>query len=394
MAAVPWGSEAGASTPHCSRFESVASPPVQVPISVVDVGEDEERLVLEVLRSGMLAQGPMVQRLEALVAGIAGVPHAVAVNNGTTALVAALQALGLQPGDEVVTSPFTFVATLNAILEAGATARFADIRPDDFAVDADAVAAAVGPRTRVLMPVHLYGQAADMGRLMPVAEQHGLAVVEDAAQAIGAAFGDRACGSFGVGCFSLYATKNVATGEGGVITTADDAVADRLRLLRNQGMRVRYQYEVPGHNYRMTDLQAAVGVPQLERLGTLTARRQANAAYLREHLAGLPGVRLPDALPGRVHVWHQFTLLLEEGCPVTRDELAAALTAEGVGNGFYYPRTVFDYDCYRNRPDVVIDDVPEASRIAANVISIPVHPKLTPEQLSHVVGAVRRAVGG
>src|SRR3954454_24448100 len=189
---------------------------VVIPISVVDVG-DAEPLVLEVLRSGVIAQGPMVRRLEESFAEAIGVRHAVAVNNGTTALVAAMQVLGLQPGDEVITSPFTFVATLNAILEAGATARFADIREDDFAVEPAAVAKLVNDRTKALMPVHLYGQTADMGPLMDIAGQHGLPVVEDAAQAHGATYQGTGAGSFGIGCFSFYATKNLTTGEGGMV---------------------------------------------------------------------------------------------------------------------------------------------------------------------------------
>lgn len=214
-----------------------------IPITVVDV-RDAEDLVVEVLRSGAIAQGPMVKRFEDAFAAVSGTKHAIAVNNGTTALVAALQVLGLKPGDEVVTSPFTFVATLNAILEAGATVRFADIRRDDFAIDPDAVVKAVTDRTKVLMPVHLYGQTADMGKLAPLAAERGLTVIEDSAQAVGASFEGKQAGSFGIGCFSLYATKNITTAEGGVITTDDDALADKLRVLRNQGMRARYQYEV------------------------------------------------------------------------------------------------------------------------------------------------------
>ncbi len=246
---------------------------IDIPISTVRLGADEERLVLEVLRSGHLAQGPMVARLEAGFADVARVRHVVAVSSGTTALVAALQALEVGPGQEVVTSPFTFVATLNAILEVGAAPRFADISLRDFCMDPERVADACTSRTRVLMPVHLYGQPADMGRLVPIAQERSIAVVEDAAQAHGAELDGRAVGSFGLGCFSLYATKNVTTGEGGLVTTDDEALADRLRLLRNQGMRNRYEYEVPGHNYRLTDLQAAVGIPQLERLATTTSAR-------------------------------------------------------------------------------------------------------------------------
>ncbi|MEU4801353.1 DegT/DnrJ/EryC1/StrS family aminotransferase [Actinosynnema sp. NPDC023587] len=363
-----------------------------IPITVVDVAAAEE-LVLQVLRSGAIAQGPMVKRFEDEFGKVAGVPHAVAVNNGTTALVASLQVLGLKPGDEVVTSPFTFVATLNAILEAGATARFADISEDDFNVDPEAVARAVTPATKVLMPVHLYGQMADMGRLVPLAARHGLAIVEDAAQAVGATFEGKPAGSYGLGCFSLYATKNITTAEGGVITTADDTLADRLRVLRNQGMRQRYQYEVAGHNYRMTDVHAAIGIPQLEQLATITEARQRNAEALSKGLADITGLKTPRTLPGRTHVWHQYTVLITDDAPVSRDEVAAKLTEKGIGNGIYYPKTVFDYDCYRDNPNVVISDVPVAEKVARQALSLPVHPKLTDAELDAVVGAVREVLG-
>jgi perosamine synthetase len=362
--------------------------PYMIPITAVDV-QEAEPLVLEVLRSGVIAQGPMVKRFEDLFAGLVGVDHAVAVNSGTTALVASMQVLDLRPGDEVLTSPFTFVATLNAILEAGATARFADIGADDFCLDPAAVAAAVGPRTRVLMPVHLYGQMADMNWLVPLAERHGLALVEDAAQAVGATIEGRPAGSYGLGCFSLYATKNVTTAEGGVITTGDAALADRLRVLRNQGMRQRYQYEVPGHNYRMTDLHAALGIPQLGRLAELNELRRHNAELLTKGLVGLPGLRLPATLPGRAHVWHQYTVLVTEEAKVGRDELAARLAERGIGTGVYYPKVVFDYDCYREHPDVIVGDVPIARRVATQALSLPVHPKLSDADLDAIVDAVR-----
>jgi dTDP-4-amino-4,6-dideoxygalactose transaminase len=362
-----------------------------IPITVVDV-RDAEPLVSEVLRSGAIAQGPMVKRLEDGFARTAGTSHAVAVNSGTTALVASLQVLDLRPGDEVITSPFTFVATLNAILEAGATARFADIRAEDFCVDPDAVAGAIGDRSRVLMPVHLYGQMADMGKLAPLAAEHGLAIVEDAAQAVGATLAGRAAGSYGLGCFSLYATKNITTAEGGVITTDDDTLADRLRVLRNQGMRARYQYEVAGHNYRMTDLHAAVGIPQLDRLTELTERRVKNAAVLAEGLAGLPGLTVPTVGAERTHVWHQFTVLVGEDAAVSRDELAARLTELGVGTGVYYPKVVFDYDCYRDHPGVIATEVPVATRVAGQALSLPVHPKLTDMELDTIIAKVRQVL--
>ncbi|MGH3951339.1 MAG: DegT/DnrJ/EryC1/StrS family aminotransferase [Pseudonocardiaceae bacterium] len=367
-----------------------------IPITVVDV-RDAEPLVLEVLRSGSIAQGPMVERLEQGFARIAGTEHAVAVSSGTTALVASLQALGLRPGDEVITSPFTFVATLNAILQAGATVRFADIHPDDLTLAPDQVAGAITPRTKVLMPVHLFGQTADMGTLSALAAEHGLRIVEDAAQSVGARFDGRRAGSYGLGCFSLYATKNVTTAEGGVITTDDDELADRLRVLRNQGMRARYAYELVGHNYRMSDLHAAVGIPQLDRLAERTAARRRNAARLSEGLAGTPGLWLPTEAPGREHVWHQYTVQIGPHAIVDRDELAEALTRHGIGTGIYYPRPVFDYDCYRGHPqiaEVSPGDVPVARKAAMQVLSLPVHPVLTETDVDAIVATVREVLGG
>jgi len=354
----------------------------------VAVDDDVKRAVLAVLDSGHLAQGPVVRELEEEFAALCGVRHAVAVNSGTTALVASLQALDVGPGDEVVTSPFTFVATLNAILESGATARFADIGAHDFNVDVAAVASAVGERTRVLMPVDLYGQPAALPELSEVAGRVGARVVEDAAQAHGATVAGRATGSFDVGCFSLYATKNITTAEGGVITTDDDHLADRLRVLRNQGMRDRYAYVEPGHNYRLTDLQAAVGLPQLRALRRATERRREHARYLTQHLDGLPGLVVPAIAPERTHVFHQYTIRVTRDAAVTRDALAAHLRERGIGSGVYYPRPVYDYDCYREHPRVVSEPMPEAERAASEVLSLPVHPLLDGHALDRIVTAV------
>lgn len=363
-----------------------------IPITTVRFGPEEEELVLEVLRSGQLAQGAYVERFEREFAALHDVEHAVAVNNGTTALVVAMEALAIGSGDEVITTPFTFVATLNAILEAGATARFADIG-DDFNIDPANIAALVGDRTRAVMPVHLYGYMADMDPIMALAADRGLQVVEDAAQAVAARYHDRPAGSFGVGCFSLYATKNLNTGEGGMVTTNDAAVADRLRLLRNQGMRQRYQYEVAGHNYRMTNLAAAVGLPQLSRIHEINEARQANAAALRAGLTGIPGLVLPsEPAAGRTHVYHQFTVRITDEARLTRDAVIDELTARGIGCGIYYPKVVYDYDCYRNHPGVVADPVPNAARTVTEVLSLPVHPYLTPNDVDQIVDTVRKVL--
>jgi perosamine synthetase len=364
-----------------------------IPISSVHFGAEEEKLVVSVLRSGLIAQGPMVKRFEDGFAEAFGVRHAVAVNNGTTALVAALQVLDLNPGDEVVTSPFTFVATLNAILEAGATAAFADIREDDFNIDPAAVAAAITDRTRVLLPVHLYGQMADMDPLVALADRHGLSTVEDAAQSHGASYRGRPVGDHGLATYSFYATKNMTTGEGGMITTNDDTLADRLRVLRNQGMRERYAYEVAGHNYRLTDLQAAIAIPQLARYADTVARRQQNAASLQAGLGSIPGLAVPRELEGRRHVWHQFTVRVLEDAPVSRDEFVARLHEAGVGAGVYYPRLLHEYDAYRDHPRVRKAEVPVAARVAAQVVSLPVHNAVTKDDISRIIDTVAGVMG-
>ncbi len=364
-----------------------------IPISAVVLGADEERLVIEVLRSGQLAQGPMVERLEREFAAYCGTRHAVAVANGTVALVAAMRALGVGPGDEVVTSAFTFVATLNAILECGARARFADIDRASFNVDPVSLADVCTDSTRVVMPVHLYGQAADMAAVTAVADQHGAAIIEDAAQAHGAAIGKCRVGGAGLGTFSFYATKNLTTGEGGIVTTNDDDLADRLRLLRNHGMRARYEYEFAGTNFRLTDVQAAIALPQLARLDATIEQRQANAARLTAGLAGIPGLVTPVVTPGYRHVFHQYTVRVTGEAALDRDALAAQLASRGVQSGIYYPRVVFDYDCYLAHPNVVASDVPVARAVAREVLSLPVHTSLAAADLDHIVDAVRASLG-
>jgi len=356
------------------------------------IGELEEKLVLEALRSGRLVNGPMLERFEEAVREVVGTRHAVAVNNGTSALIASLLAHGIGPGDEVITSPFTFVATLNAILHVGATPRFVDIG-DDFNLDPALLGDAIGPATRVLLPVHIYGCPADMDGISSAVAGRELIVVEDAAQALGAACAGRPVGSFGTGCFSFYATKNVTTGEGGVVTTDDDEIAATIRILRNQGQRAQYDYARPGFNLRMTELQAGLGVAQMTRLAAIVDARRANAATLAEGLAGIPGLLLPSEPAGRRHVFHQFTLRVTPGARLTRDELLDHLEHRGVLAGVYYPRPVFDYDCFRDDPRIGSPAAPNAFRVSREVLSLPVHPGLTETDLACIVDSVRGALG-
>lgn len=360
-----------------------------IPISVPALGAAEEALVLEVLRSGMLAQGPKVARFEELCAEMAGVAHAVAVANGTVALEASLEVAGIGPGDEVITSPFTFAATLNAILSRGATARFADIGTD-FTVDPASVAALVGDRTRAIMPVHLYGLMADMEAISAIASDRAIALVEDAAQAHGASIGERRAGSYGLGCFSFYATKNVTSAEGGVITTASAEMADRLRVLRNQGMRARYEYVAIGHNWRMTDLAAAVAIPQMERLDEIIAGRNRNAARLTELIGDAHGITTPAVPAGRTHVWHQYTVLLPAGCD--REAVVDGMKRRGIGTGAYYPGLVWDHAPYRDHPGVVRGETPRAADAAARCLSLPVRPELGDPELERIARALLESV--
>lgn len=365
-----------------------------IPITVVKVDPRAHELVSEVLTSGRLAQGPMVERFEQLVAGMCGTRHAVAVSNGTVSLVAALQAVGIGPGDEVITSPFTFVASVNAILQCGANVRFADIDPVTFNMSPGALAEQLSDSTAAVMPVHLYGQAADMTGLTAVIGDRDIPVIEDAAQAHGAETDGRRVGGYGLGSFSFYATKNISTGEGGAVTTDDDDLADRLRLLRNQGMRERYVYEIVGHNYRMTELQAAVGIPQLERLEEINESRRANARMLSAGLSDVPGVVTPEVREGATSVWHQYTIRVTSDSAVDRDAMVTGLEQAGIGCGIYYPRVAYDYECYRSDPNVTITACPEAERAAREVVSLPVHPHLDEADIDTIVAEVRRLATG
>jgi len=238
------------------------------------------------------------------------------------------------------------------------------------------------------MPVHLYGYPADMLEITDVVRRRGVVVVEDAAQALGASQDDRPVGSFGTGCFSFYATKNLTTGEGGVVTTDEDEVAHALRVLRNQGQLARYEYERPGFNLRMTELQAALGVAQMSRLPDIVEARQRNARVLSDGLRGIDGLILPDVTPGRRHVFHQYTVRVTEEARLTRDELHRHLEASGIGCGVYYPRPVFDYACFRREPRIGDPTTPHASQAAGQVLSLPVHPNLSPADLQSIVDAI------
>ncbi len=358
-----------------------------IPIARPDIGSDEVQAVTEVLTSGMIAQGKKVAELEARWAQNCGVRHAIATSNGTTALMSILAGLGLGPGDEVITVSHTFAATANAILYTGATPVFVDIQPETYLMDPDLVEAAITPRTKVILPVHLFGLVADMEAIGAIAERHGLTVVEDACQAHDATYRGRKAGSFGPAAFSLDATKNMTTGEGGFVTTDDDRLADWIRLYRNQGMRARYQFEMLGYNFRMTDINAAIGLVQLDKLEANTARRRTIAARYDDAFADLP-VKRPVTPPDRTHVFHQYTLDVGP----RRDEIVAALREAGVGADIYYPIPVHRQPYIRERG--LTADLPVTDAAAAHTLALPMHPGLSEEELATVVSAVRQAILG
>jgi perosamine synthetase len=363
-----------------------------IPISRVVIDAATQALVQEVLQSGQLAQGPMVARFEDHCRAMAATAHAIAVNNGTTALELALQALDIGPGDEVITTPFTFAATINAIVHSGAEVRFADVT-DDYTIDPAGVEAQINGRTKAIMPVHLYGLPSDMNALAPIAQKHGLSMIEDAAQSHGATVDGQPVGGYGLACFSFYATKNLSTGEGGVVTTNDDALAEKMRVLRNQGMRARYAYEMPGHNYRMMDLVAALAMSQFEQRATMEEARRANADFLSKGLADIDCLVLPYEPEGRRTVWHQYTVRLRPDAHISRDDFMAGLLERGVGCGVYYPKAAYDYDCYRNHPRIHVTECPNTEAFATSVVSLPVHQHLTSDELDTIVRVTREVLG-
>ena len=356
-----------------------------IPIARPDLGDEEAAAVAEVLASGMIAQGKRVAELEERWAELIGVPHAIAMGNGTLALMSIFAGLGLGPGDEVITVAHTFAATANAILFTGATPVFVDIERDTYLIDAGRIEAAITPRTRVICPVHLFGLVADMDMITAIADRHGLAVVEDACQAHGATFRGRRAGSFGHGAFSLYATKNMTTAEGGFVTTADDRVADWLRVYRNQGMRSRYQFEMLGFNFRLTDIAAAIGLVQLAKLERNTNRRQDLAAQYTEVFRDLP-VRTPVVPDGRAHVFHQYTIDVGPA----RDAILADLRDAGVGADVYYPVPVHRQAYIMERG--LHADLPVTDAAAAQTLALPIYPGLTESEQATVIQAFRDAV--
>jgi dTDP-4-amino-4,6-dideoxygalactose transaminase len=346
-----------------------------ITLSKPSIGDEEIASVVEVLKSGMLASGARVKQFEEAFAVAAGAAEAVAVGSGTAALHIGLLAIGVGPGDEVIVPSFTFAASANSVRLTGATPVFADIDAADYTIHASAIEPLITERTKAVMPVHLYGQMAPMPEIMRIAEGAGIDVIEDAAQAHLAECHGMRAGSFGrVGAFSFYPTKNMTTGEGGMITTSDPDTAERARWLRNQGMAERYEHRIVGLNERMTEIEAAIGLVQLRRLPEWTKRRREISDIYRERLD--PELGIPLEREDALHVYHQFTL-----APEDRDLVRAALREADIGHDIYYPKAIHQQDPYLGP----YYDLPITEELTERVVSIPVRPDLTDDEIDHIV---------
>ncbi len=358
-----------------------------IPIAKPIISDEEIEEVTKVLRSGFIAQGPKVAEFEEKFAKYIGVKHAVATSSGTTALHLALLAAGIGPGDEVITTPFTFAATGNAIIYVGAKPVFVDIDSDTYNINPKMIDEAVTDKTKAIMPVHLYGQPAEMDLINSSAKDHELLVIEDAAQAHGATYKGNKTGSLGdVGCFSFYPTKNMTTSEGGIITTDNEEIAEKSRVLRAHGESERYTHVVLGYNFRMTDVAAAIGIVQLKKLDKFNEKRITNAKYLTEHINEINGIKAPYVASNVKHVFHQFTIRVERS---KRDELMRFLNNRGIGTGIHYPKPIYEQKVYQELGFRA--SCPEAELASSEVISLPVHPSLEEIDLIKIVSTLKDA---
>jgi len=374
--------------------------PHMIPIAKPLIGEEEKQAVLSVLASGFLAQGPKVKEFEQAFANYVGAKHAIATSNGTTALHAALLAHNIGTDDEVITSPFSFIATANTIQMTGATPVFVDIDPQTFNIDPTKIEQAITKNTKAIMPVHLYGNPADMQKIQAIAQKHNLIIIEDACQAHGAQYQltkpaqqtttqhqetqNHKVGSQHTACFSFYPTKNITTGEGGIITTNDDNLAQKIRKLIAHGSIIRYYHDHLGYNYRMTDICAAIGIEQLKKINQFNTARIKNATYLTAELSKIPGIIPPQITPG--HVFHQYTIQITKDFPKTRNELSQLLTQHGIGNAIFYPVPIHKQNAYPAHNHTIY---PITEKITNEVLSLPVHPSLTQQDLQHIITTLK-----
>jgi perosamine synthetase len=359
-----------------------------IPVARPAIGQEEISAVTAVLESGMLASGERVIEFERKFAEYCGTTHAVAINNGTAALHAALLAGDIGPGDEVLVPAFSFVATASAVLMCGAKPVFVDVDEQSFTINTKQAGERVTPNTRAVIGVHLYGQPFDVRGIQEVCASHNLKLIEDAAQAHGAQYHGEKVGSFGhFGCFSFYATKNMITGEGGMVTTNDKAYAERLRLIISHGQSEKYLHSRLGYNYRMTDIGAALGIVQLKKVEKFNLRRRKNAEFYNTHIS-VNGLLTPVVSPGVQHVYHQYVIRLTEDFPMSRAEFMDYLKAKGIGSAIHYPIPIHHQPMFGLAGDP--DPCPVSTRLSASVLSLPVHPMLDQKDLAYICDTINR----
>ena len=345
------------------------------------IEKEEEQVVLDVLKSGVIAQGPKVEEFEKNFADYCNTKYAAAVNSGTAALHIALMAMGIKEGDEVITTPFSFIASANCILYVNAKPVFADIDEKTFNISPESVKEKINSKTKAIIPVHLYGQPCDMKAIIEIAQDHNLNILEDACQAHGAEYENKRVGSFGdAAAFSFYPTKNMTTSEGGIITTNNKEIAEKSKIYRNHGQIKRYEHEFLGYNLRMTDICAAIGIEQLKKLDKFNQKRIENAKYLSRKLKNIKGIEVPYVQSNVKHVFHQYTVKIENG---KRDEINKKLNDAGIGTGIHYPIPINDQPFYK-KISYNADETPVAKETVKKVLSLPIHQSVTKENLDYI----------
>jgi perosamine synthetase len=367
-----------------------------IPINLPKIGDEEIQAVIEVMKSGLLTSGlgagPKVTEFEGKYAKFAGVKHAIAVNTGTAALHAGVLAVGIKPGDEIILPSFTFVATAEAVVMAGAKPVFTDIDIETFTLSPSAVKKAITKKTKAIIPVDLYGLPADTCAIREVASIHNIAIIQDCAQSHGATYlGKPAGATADLACWSLYAAKNIGTGEGGVITTDNDELAEKARMVRTHGEKTKYNSLILGTNYRMTEIQAAIGVVQLKRLPEFFAKRSTNALRLTNKLQAKSEIKLPPIINNRTPSWYLYTLRIKNIDAVKRNDLIKQMHDKGIGAEAYYPIPIHHMPYYRENFNSL--SLPETEKAAQQVLSLPIHPGVTEEQIDFIANTLIELLG-
>ena len=365
-----------------------------MPVPLLDVNAQNHAIADElreafdrVLESGRFIMGDEVEKFEASIAEFVGAKHAIGVSSGTDAILLSLMALGIGHGDEVICPSFTFFATAGCIARTGAIPVFCDCHPDNFNIDFDSAEQCISDRTKAIIPVHLFGQSVDMDTCAAFAKKHDLAVIEDTAQSLGAKYRDKSCGSMSdFGTYSFFPSKNLGgLGDGGLVVTQDDQLADTAAKMRNHGMHPKYYHQMVGGNFRLDALQAALLRVKFGHYAEYTERRQQNAAYYLEQLAGIDGITLPSIDDGNTHIWNQFTLRVSDG---KRDQLKQSLMDQGIGCDVYYPVPMHKQECFAAQAQDARTSLTVTDQLATEVLSIPVYPELNREQQDLVISAL------